>query len=823
MKVDLMKKIALKHIVIVLSVLMSGLILHAETNNYKLLSADELGFKESAFIRRDLQIAWPNGDNPEVVTEPQWMQFLYRDMEAVNDDFEVTSRYSYYLNESNFELMAWLPLDWLKGKAKDAEIKFDVYLQGTQIASQNTTIYTAQHHRVPTIFLAIDSKHLKQGENIFTYSITIANGEVKKGSVSVKRMPKPKGISVQVDRKTWQLIVNGQRNYYYGWFGSEDSELARDVSMGVNFTLFSTHNANGDLEKMRQGLDRLEKLNVKCIINYAHDNYYAYQTPTKEQFEKSTEAFLKIVRAFKDHPAVMGYYISDEPGGSEQYKPFLVHKLKEAKKINPYHIFGIVHMSVTPFQLVDEIARYCDFLSIDTYHMPGSVKQTGRDCRFYKNYYRKFFCTIPQMFGGSEWWNREPTPREYRAKTWLELIEGSELMMFFIRGKSFPRDPESLHTILDIGNRLRLLDGFITSQETPPFVRTEIKASAKLEQGYVRTSWNKLKGGNAIAGHPLTKKHGSDTETMFLPKEDNVRFLNNRRIMSPLDRDPQLFCRAYLNKEVLMVIVVNPQNVILPLDIKVESEFELQDFAYLPFEDNRIVGVKDNKISDIIEAYDVRIYHIRTPDYDSYAHRLVQSNPNNLQENPSFERATEAMPTNQYSQSISGKLVHVTSKDAAHGLYSLYFDLRNNPGYSGTFNENYFDNKYSYPVKISFWAKAAPVNDGEKVSMKITPRDAEAGTFELSSQWKRYEYRYNFNKDNSAYGYSRWNVSYSISATAAEVWLDLFEVEIEGFDGIIKPSHYMAMAKRPIKYYYDKDGNLLDPETSPENLKSEKE
>ena len=791
--------------------------------DYPLLDADGLKLVNSQFIRRDLKLPLPNGNNPEVVTETRWLQFLYQNPETINDNFEVTSRYSYYLDESHFEVMAWFPLEWIANKEDSHNVNFELFKDGQKISSQLNNLKEIKRHRIPTVLVKIESRHLDIGENSFIYQITFEVDRIEKGVVTVARKTKNQlGATVQVDKKNWQLIINGERDYLYGWYRCDNHNLEHDVEYGVNVILTEIES---DYQEMKKQLDYLHSINVRCFLGHRNNhNIYGYQIPTKEHFNECLEGFIKEVTAFKDHPAVIGHYLADEPCGSEQFKPLLNQKLIEAKKIAPYHIYGVVFMSVSPFQIIDEIADNCDFLSIDTYHVPGSIKQNGRDCKFYKNYYRKFFFTVPQMFGGSEWWSREPTPAEYRVQTWLELVEGSELLLFFRRDYNFPRDPESRNLMLSLASQFRRLDGFLVSEETPPLVSVVIKDSAHIQAGKINTSSQSLDEQFLSKDNPLISELNSGIETMYIAEADNPRYLNNRYVMAALDHKMELNVRAYRHREVVMVIVVNPQNIILPFSLSIEKEAELEDFAILPFEDNRTVLVKHNQLQDVIEGYGVRIYHIHTTKFKAMSEKRVKANPNNLQEDASYERGTGLLPTNMYSDRTEpGKRIQITCKEAAHGLYSLYLDLRNKTGFKGLFNENYFDNRYKYPVKISCWAKAKPVSPKDKVIMSLGARQVKCKDFELNSEWNYYEYTFDFEHDNSSYGYSRWNTTFKINDTPAEVWLDLFEVEIIGFDNNIKPSHYMAMTKRPITLYYDDKGVLIDPSTDPNNLKSEKD
>ncbi len=77
-----------------------------------------------------------------------------------------------------------------------------------------------------------------------------------------------------------------------------------------------------------------------------------------------------------------------------------------------------------------------DIAMTDPYPIPqGKVAEVATFAEILRNAFwlEKPVWIVPQSFGGNEWWQREPDPREIRAMTYLSIIHGATGIQYFIR------------------------------------------------------------------------------------------------------------------------------------------------------------------------------------------------------------------------------------------------------------------------------------------------------------------------------------------------------------------------------------------------------
>lgn len=776
----------------------------------KELGLKELGLEAHDHLDPELKLPIPNALNPEVSREPRWLQFLYRKSTPPPQKVNIQTKKNYSLEGQNAKLLIQCPQAWI---VPQAQLKLSLKHGTRSILESRWSIHDSKKN---TWTLAFDTQSFKTGEHQLQAELSLeqASGSMlsthrthhQKLVLKILKRPQHKGAVVQIDRQNQQLIINGKKEFLYGYYGSEKLEqVLSDAKFGITWT--GLHGDIDHLDSLQQQIQTLEKHNIKCFIKLTHDTYYGYHEPSQEQFKNALERHLSVIEACRHYPNVVGYMVSDEPCGSAQYKPLLKAKLEQGRALDPYKIHGVVNMSVAPKVVIDELSRHCDFICIDIYHTPGSIKQSARDCQFFSQHYNKPLITVPQMFGGSEWWQREPSPHEYRVKTWLEIIHGASSVAFFRRSDGFPRSPDSLAMIYQIASQIQLFDGFLISEEQPADIQVEVQAHAQLSLGTTLPtppSKPSVQSSHAQVQHP-TFAH------------DNPRYSHHQKLMGKLDAKIELHAKAYRLKDHHLVTVVNPQNIPLGFSITLDPDLEWGTHAIMPLQDQRSLAIVQNKIYDVIPA--LGVHHIIIPaqqDQSSASQSRGQNQLNiladNLQEDPSFERATQLIPTSMYSKGHPQQKMQLSSRDAVHGLHALYLDLRKHPQLNLSFNEHYVDGQYDIWANFSFWAKAKPLNPKEKAVITLKPRHCSPKSFTLSSQWERYEYRFRVQHANQKYGYSRFHVQASFESVNTEVWLDLVQTTIDNFQGPSKPSHYMAISKQHIQLYYDEKGRPIQAE-----------
>ena len=150
------------------------------------------------------------------------------------------------------------------------------------------------------------------------------------------------------------------------------------------------------------------------------------------------------IRTFRDHPALLGWYISDEPNGTTVTPEKLEEIYNTLKENDPWHPVSIVFMA--PFITAARYSSALDIVMADPYPIPDHpVSLPGDVANLLRTEFKgkKPFWIVPQAFGGGELWSREPTIQEIRSMTWQSIINGATGIQYFVRQglNYFPKSP----------------------------------------------------------------------------------------------------------------------------------------------------------------------------------------------------------------------------------------------------------------------------------------------------------------------------------------------------------------------------------------------
>lgn len=174
-----------------------------------------------------------------------------------------------------------------------------------------------------------------------------------------------------------------------------------------------------DAAKLAKWLDEAQKSGVSVMVSLS--------SLVRKGSLRDMEA---IIAKFKMHPALLGYYLADEPQGDD-----MASSVRKAnifvKQLDPAKPTMIVLSKSGELQRFKDTA---DIISMDPYPIPLSPPDdVAREILFYRDFTR---CSVPlcatlQSFGGGESWFREPTPQEARCMAYLALAHGSRGIYWF--------------------------------------------------------------------------------------------------------------------------------------------------------------------------------------------------------------------------------------------------------------------------------------------------------------------------------------------------------------------------------------------------------
>lgn len=248
-----------------------------------------------------------------------------------------------------------------------------------------------------------------------------------------------KSNEVKTDRFTGGLIVNKLPFFPFGFYCYSPvypSLPEEEVVKGFNVISPYQKIVPETLNERKAYMDRCAELGMKVhynLLSVSGGGGVGSKIEGLSDDEKR-ERLISEIKTFRDHPALLGWYISDEPNGSDIAPAKLEEIYRTVKENDPWHPVSIVFMA--PFLSAKRYSSALDIVMADPYPvpdfpvtMPGDVAGQLRS-EFKGN---KPFWIVPQAFGGGELWSREPTIQEIRSMTWQSIINGATGIQYFVR------------------------------------------------------------------------------------------------------------------------------------------------------------------------------------------------------------------------------------------------------------------------------------------------------------------------------------------------------------------------------------------------------
>jgi hypothetical protein len=285
----------------------------------------------------------------------------------------------------------------------------------------------------------------------------LINQNISYDTIQIKTLPRkdnavrihfPSGLIETAMATQHHFVGNEQRTKFFpfGFYARERDDfewILRTEAMN-GFNLYSPYQAIEDstIQRRKAYMDLCAKLGIR--VNYNLQQICPLKESDSPEVKKEKLRKLQQeVRMFKDHPALLSWYVSDEPDGQFIKPSELSEAVSLIRKLDPHHPISMVFVDPKPSLPYQDLL---DIVMTDPYPIPGnSVVNAGEYLKKLKEYYqfKKHIWIVPQAFGGQEFWQREPTPEELRAMVYLGVIHGAMASQAFIRhvGQSFPKNP----------------------------------------------------------------------------------------------------------------------------------------------------------------------------------------------------------------------------------------------------------------------------------------------------------------------------------------------------------------------------------------------
>ena len=164
----------------------------------------------------------------------------------------------------------------------------------------------------------------------------------------------------------------------------------------------------------------------------------------------------KQITTFKDHPAILAWYLADEPGGQGIPPATLKPKYDAVRAADPG---GKPVSMVFCTTQASEYFAILDLVMVDPYPIPSSSAATVSSALDRVIALGKPVLMVPQAFGGGENWARGPSRQEERLMTYLGFMSGAIGIQYFVRNPEggFPYAPAAWSTIRIVAQESREL------------------------------------------------------------------------------------------------------------------------------------------------------------------------------------------------------------------------------------------------------------------------------------------------------------------------------------------------------------------------------
>lgn len=514
------------------------------------------------------------------------------------EDIQVNTRYSYYTHEKEGHLLIW------GQRVQD--------LQRIRLFKGSTLLTEIQAHAFDPVVLAFSLKNLAEGRHVLSCILELKDGVKLEKDVEVVKHP-PNPNAVKVDRLTSGLIVQDMPFYPFGFYTSFPLGTLPIQEVYNGFNMLGAYHPMTDstLAQRKAYMDLCASLGLK--VNYAinslvgagHNAYDRQLTPEEEQHQ---EAMLRReVELFRDHPALLSWYLNDEPLGQSRPVEVVEKAYRIVKEMDPYHPISIVF--VMPHR-AHEFEGAFDIAMTDPYPIPmRGVEEAGAFVQQLRDQfqYKKAIWLVPQAFGGSEFWTREPTKAEIRAMTYLGLVEGAMGIQYFIRRGSNlnPKSPIAWHECSELALETQAMIPWLFSDTgRQPF---------DLNDGNIRAAyWQK----------------GQST----------------------------------------LLVLVNTKNEPRAFEADVGGWYA--DTTALSLFENRTTPIRDGKLTDFIDGYGTRVYLLGNNDRSEQIHpRNIVLNPG-FEHTPSPGTPSEGSARAK-APGYTGATYFVDARTSVQGFHSL--------------------------------------------------------------------------------------------------------------------------------------------------------
>lgn len=385
--------------------------------------------------------------------------------------FRIVPRYSFWSSEKKGEILLFVPA------------RFSALQHSVSMKLSGSLIYEwsgIPGSNIARLTFTIDSSFIT---GILHAEINVAGSKTKYLCSSAIFFLRHKPNEVKTDRLTGGLIVNGLPFFPFGFYTySPVYPTLPEEEVVKGFNLMSPYQriVPETLSERKKYMDRCAQIGMKVnynLVSVAGGGGVGGNNNGLSQEEKRL-LLINEVKTFMDHPALLAWYIADEPDGHKTEPSVLEEIYRIVKETDPWHPVTMVFM--TPFTKAKDYAGSMDIAMADPYPIPVyPVTMAGNATGILKKEFngRMPVWIVPQAFGGGEHWLREPTIQEIRSMTWQAIIEGATGIQYFIRQglNAFPKSTATWNECGRMAMEVHSITPWLLSDEET----IQVKASSK--------------------------------------------------------------------------------------------------------------------------------------------------------------------------------------------------------------------------------------------------------------------------------------------------------------------------------------------------------
>ncbi len=322
---------------------------------------------------------------------------------------------------------------------RDLAVELSCRIGGKEVSARRAA--SAAH-----VTLSLSTQGLPNGAGELS-AVVVGQSAQRKWPVRKLTAAEVRSLKVYIDGHN-NTIVDGKPFFPLGWYAGGSEGQAAEVADSPFNCLLDYGADHKPKAEMLKYLDLLQQKGLKLI--YCLNDVYPTATYLADKgWEglKDNQAIADaVVQAYRDHPAILAWYLNDEL--PEALVPKLEGYYQRVKELDPNHPCYIVLCNMSELGAFTDTT---DVMGVDPYPIPQSPVTRVNDCMEFANAATRGHLPtwlVPQAFAWYQYQpegsnrgrtpteaelksGRAPTYEEERCMTYLALAHGAKGLIYY--------------------------------------------------------------------------------------------------------------------------------------------------------------------------------------------------------------------------------------------------------------------------------------------------------------------------------------------------------------------------------------------------------